>query len=388
MVTGQQKNYIHRQRKIPVLDRCEFRIDKKIATNYHYGVGAFGIIRGVWSHDSTWIAYTQHTKAYIQQVYVYSLKKNKSYGITDGLSEVSEPVFDKSGKYLFFFASTNAGPVVNWFAMSNADMDMTNSIYLVTLRNDIPSPLAKESDEEKEAEEKPQKEKAKKDKPKKDEKKKEEPLSIDFDSLNHHILCLPIDDGNFSNLQVGEEGVIYYLERLALGRDTQLHKFTLKDKKNEVIIPKANAYWLSADNKKILYTSARSWGIVSSSSKMKPGEGKLNVEAIQVRIDPRSEWKQIFYEAWRINRDYFYATNYHGADWKAMQKKYAPFLPHLSCRSDLNRVIRWMCSEIGVGHHRVGGGDVLSSPERVPGGLLGAYFAIEKGRYRIKKVYG
>lgn len=358
---------------------------KKIATNYHYGVGAFGIIHGVWSHDSRWIAYTQHTKAYIQQVYVYSLEENKSHAITDGLSEVSEPVFDKSGKYLYFFASTNAGPVVNWFAMSNADMDMTNSIYLVTLRNDIPSPLAKESDEEKETEEKPKKDESKKDEPKKEESLS---ISIDFDSLNHHILSLPIDDGNYSNLQAGDEGVIYYLEGSASGRDTQLHMFTLKDKKDEVIIPNANAYSLSADNKKILYTAARSWGITSSSSKMKPGEGKLNVDAIQVRIDPKSEWKQIFYEAWRINRDYFYATNYHGADWDAMQKKYAPFLPHVSCRSDLNRVIQWMCSEIGVGHHRVGGGDYINSPERIPGGLLGADFAIENGRYRFKKVFG
>jgi len=358
---------------------------KKIVTNYHFGVGAFGLINGVWSPDSKWIAYAQHTRAYIQQVYVYSLDQNKSYPITDGLSEVSEPVFDKSGKYLYFFASTNAGPVVNWFAMSNADMDMTNSIYLVTLRNDIPSPLAKESDEEKVSEEK---ETPSKKEPKKEESEKEEPFYIDFDSLNHHILSLPINDGNYSNLQTGDEGVIYYLERSASDSNTQLHKFTLKDKKDEVIIPNANAYWLSGDSKKILYTAARSWGITPSLSKMKPGEGRLNIDAIQVRIDPMEEWKQIFYEAWRVNRDYFYATNYHGADWDAMQKKYAPFLPHLSCRSDLNRVIQWMCSEIGVGHHRVSGGDVLSSPQRVPGGLLGADFSVENNRYRFTKIFG
>jgi len=351
----------------------------KIATEFHFGVGPFGTVRGVWSHDSQWIAYTLNTEAYFQQVFVYSLAQNKSFVVTDGLSEVAEPVFDKSGKYLYFFASTNAGPVKNWFAMSSADMEMTSSIYLVTLRNDVPSPLAKESDEEKKVEEKPET---------KGDESQESDMAIDFESLNHHILCLPVPAGNYRNLQAGDEGIIYYLEGQGFGSPTKLHKYNLKERKGDVILPNAMAYWLSHDNKKILHTANLAWGIVSSSAPAKPGEGKLNVAAIQVRIDPVKEWKQIFYEAWRVNRDYFYATNYHGADWEAMQKKYAPFLSDLSCRNDLNRIIRWMCSELGVGHHRVGGGDFIHSPERIPGGLLGANYAIEDGRYKIIKVFG
>ncbi len=111
-------------------------------------------------------------------------------------------------------------------------------------------------------------------------------------------------------------------------------------------------------------------------------------DAIEVRIEPLAEWTQIFHEAWRINRDYFYASNMHGVDWNAMKQKYAVFLPDLAVRSDLNRVIQWMCSELGVGHHRVGGGDMLYQPKNVPGGLLGADYSIENGRYRFKKVYG
>jgi tricorn protease len=107
-----------------------------------------------------------------------------------------------------------------------------------------------------------------------------------------------------------------------------------------------------------------------------------------VRIDPRAEWTQIFNEAWRINRDYFYAPNMHGANWEAMKEKYAAFLPHLATRGDLNRVIQWMCSELSVGHHRGGGGDTLYQPKAVPGGLLGADYSVENGRYRFKKVYG
>ncbi len=155
-----------------------------------------------------------------------------------------------------------------------------------------------------------------------------------------------------------------------------------------MIIAEVNQYQISHDKKKILYQEGESWKIVPISGKSEAGKGNLAINAIQVRIDPRAEWNQIFDEAWRINRDYFYATNMHGVDWKAMRKKYEPFLPHLSCRDDLNRLIQWMCSELAVGHHRVGGGDFYYDPEKVPGGLLGADYAIENGRYRFKKVYG
>ena len=126
----------------------------------------------------------------------------------------------------------------------------------------------------------------------------------------------------------------------------------------------------------------------SDTDKAESGEGELKVDAIQVHIDPMAEWSQIFHEAWRINRDYFYATNMHGVDWEAMREKYEVFLPHLTSRSDLNLLIQWMSSELAVGHHDVGGGDFLHDPETIPGGLLGADYSIENGRYRFRKVYG
>jgi len=121
---------------------------------------------------------------------------------------------------------------------------------------------------------------------------------------------------------------------------------------------------------------------------MDPSKGRLATADLQVRIDPRAEWEQIFHEAWRINRDYFYDPGMHGADWPAMREKYGRFLPHLATRADLNRVIQWMSSELGVGHHRVGGGDFLFDAPDVPGGLLGADYEVAQGRYRFAKVYG
>lgn len=369
---------------------------KKIATEPIYHPGAFGSIRGVWSPDSKWIVYTLNTPAYIEQVHLYSIDQDKSFPVTDGLSNASDPVFDKSGKYLYFFASTDAGPVKHWFAMSSADMRMTRAIYLVTLQKDVPSPLAKESDEEKGAEKKEaaeKDEKSKKDESKKEPDKAETPFVIDFEGLKNRIISLPVDEGNYFSLQVGDEGKIYYLEapgtaRGSFAKGTKLHFYDLEKRKDEVIISEVNNYQISQDKKKILYQEGESWKIVPISGKGEPGKGNLNINSIQVRINPPAEWKQIFDEAWRINRDYFYATNMHGVDWNAMYKKYRPFLAHASCRNDVNRLIQWMCSELAVGHHRVGGGDFLSSPDRVPGGLLGADYAIENGRYRFKKIYG
>jgi tricorn protease len=153
-------------------------------------------------------------------------------------------------------------------------------------------------------------------------------------------------------------------------------------------MPNVNSYKISADHKKLLYISGENFGIVKIADSIKPGEGKLNTDSIQVQINPQKEWKQIFQEAWRINRDFFYDPNMHGVDWDKMQEKYSVFLPHLSCRNDLNRVIQWMCSEVGVGHHRTGGGDTLAQAERIPVGILGADYTIENNRYRFKKVFG
>jgi len=367
----------------------------KIGTEYLYSPGAFGEMFGTWSHDSKWIAYTLNTKAYFRQVFLYSLDQNRSFPITDGLSDVANPVFDKSGKYIYFLSSTDAGPVRHWFDQSNADMNLTYNIYLATLQKDIPSPLFKESDEEEsKKEETGTEESTKKKSNKKGDKNEEAPaFTIDFDGINERIISIPVGSGYFYSLQTGEEGDIFYVDAPNTSSgpsfgEASIIKYSLEKRKKEEVVSGANAFELTADHKKIYYMNRNTWGIVSSSGQHKAGEGKLPVGAIDVKIDPVSEWNQIYNEAWRINRDYFYDPGMHGADWAAMKEKYSVFLPHLSCRDDLNRVIRWMCSEVSVGHHRVGGGDYLQDPDQVGGGLLGADYVIENGRYRFKKIFG
>ncbi len=359
---------------------------KKVGSEYVYGPTRVRTIYHVWSPDSKWLAYTLNTRAYITSVYAYSTEQDKSFPITDGMSEVTEPTFDESGKYLYFFASTDAGPVKDWFAQSTADMRATRAIYLVVLRNNLPNPLAKESDEEKGIQPTERSAGAPTPRP------TPEPFSIDFQGIENRIVALPLPGRNYRNLQAGTANQFYYIEP----DDTPgpgperavLHQYDLAKRKDDSFINGVTDYVVSADKKKILYRSQQNWSIVNVTPKPQPGSGRIQVEEIEVRIDPPAEWKQIFDEAWRINRDYFYAPNMHGADWNAMKRKYASFLPHVTTRGDLNRVLQWMSSELAVGHHRVGGGDTFAQPRNVPGGLLGADYAIENGRYRFKKVYG
>jgi tricorn protease len=379
---------------------------KKVDADYFYS--PVKTLRPSWSPDSRWIAYATNNHAYIQSVRVYSVEKDKSFPVTDGLSDASQPVFDKSGKYLYFFASTNAGPVVNWFTLENQGLSVTRSIYLAVLRKDTPNPLVKESDEEKVAAAEAAREKKGSDEGAKEAKKEETardktdvksdekpkpapvvaPVEIDFDGIGYRILDLPVPAAELSDLSAGDTGQVFF--RRHADEKAALQRFDLKDRKTETLLPDVTEYEISADSKKLLYQVKDAWSIASATvKKIEASDAKpVKVDAIEVRIDPRAEWPQIFDEAWRINRDYFYDPHMHGVDWKAAKAKYAQFLPHAAVRSDVNRIIQWMCSELSVGHHRGGGGDTLAEVRTVPGGLLGADYTIENGRYRFAKVYG
>ncbi|MYM25938.1 peptidase S41 [Duganella sp. FT135W] len=388
--------YVDNAWTLYVLDVASGAI-KKVASEPIYGVNK--TLQAAWAPDSRWIAYALNSMTYTRSAYIYSLEQNKSWQVTDGLSDVVDPVFDKSGKYLYFFASTNAGPSNNWFSQQNEDNRVTRTIWMATLRRDLPSPLIKESDEEKAtppvatvaaAAAKPET-------PKVDPKTGRDdpkvavapvaPIAIDFDGIDTRIVDLPIPAAELSDLQAGEAGQIFFL-REDDGKKA-IQRFDLKDRKAETLLAEADQFEVSADGKKLLYRQKEAWAMGSAGAKtLTPGEGKIKVEAIEVRAEPRAEWAQIFNEAWRINRDYFYDPGMHGADWNKMHAKYAQFLPELSSRADLNRLIQWLCSELGVGHHRGGGGDFFTDAKPVPGGLLGADYEVSEGRYRFKKIYG
>ncbi len=353
----------------------------KIAEDVNYVPGAFRELFGSWSSDGNNIAYTTITETNFQRAWVYSLAENKSHPVTDALSNVTEPVFDPSGKYLYLLASTDAGPVVNWFDQSNNDMESTNSIYLITLQKQTASPFAKEN----EVEEITDSTAAKLlDKPDSNHIK----LKIDWEGIQNRIVTMPIAKGSYRSLQVAKEGELFYLaDAPHAAAPTMLNSYNLKKRKEEPIMP-ADNYTIAAKGDKMLFYNKGKWGIVTTGQKPTP-DAMLNTSLLQVKIAPKEEWKNIFNEAWRVNRDFFYDANMHGVNWVAMKKKYEALLPDIASTSDLYRVMQWMFSELSVGHHRFdAAGDRRTKPDIIPGGLLGADYEVSNNRYRIKKIYG
>jgi len=385
-------SYIDNSMSLYLLDTTS-GATRKISSETLYG--PVPTLHHAWSPDSRWIAYTRNTSTYFQRLELYSLDEERSYAVTEGLSDVGEPVFDASGDYLWFSASTDAGPLRQWFALSSTDTKLTNTLYLAVLRAGERSPLAPENQEEAAPEASDDEDGAPRAEQGDDDTGEDTTpaVTIDFEGLDQRIVALPVEPGFYERLQAGPEGILYYLRADRLGTfwtlegSPSLRRFELEKREEETLGDGIADFVLSADRKKILYSSKGSWAIADA-GKIEPGKGTLPLDEVEVRVDPRAEWRQMFDEVWRIERDFFYDPGMHGTDWPAMREKYEPFLPDLATRSDLNRVLRWMGSELVVGHLFIGGGDSRSEPERVPGGLLGADYEIAHGRYRFARVYG
>jgi tricorn protease len=384
-------SFIDNSRTLYVLDVAD-GATTKVSQNAMYSVERD--LDHNWSPDSKWLAFTTNTSNYFHTIHVWSVATKTATPLTDGFSDARTPLFDPNGKYLYFLASTDAGPVADWFSLSNTDLRETSSIYMAVLPKGVISPLAKESDEEaaKKADEAADKKSDAKADEKKDDSKAVN-VVIDFDRLSQRIQALPIPAGIYDNLQVAKTGQLLYRKAtspvLHNGKlDTVLARFDLTKKKEETLLDDVDTFEVSRDAKRILVSSGERWSIADLGDKIEIGKRPLAVSAITLKIDPPSEWRQMFEEAWRINRDYFYDPAMHGNDWKAVHDRYAALLPDVAVRQDLNRVIRAMASELSVGHSYLTGGESLADVDAVPGGLLGADYKVDNGRYRFAKVYG
>lgn len=374
--------YVDNGRALYVTDISTLKTSK-INADILFHPGVFRNLFGSWSHDSNWISYTLISETNFERAYAYSISEDTSYPLSDGMSNVSEAIFDPSGKYLYMIASTDAGPLVNWFDQSNIDKELTESIYVVTLQKKTLSPLAKQSDEETQEEDNSEEDKNKKGKKKADKKPD---LKIDWDGIQNRVISLPIKPGLYGSLQLAKEGELYYISYDFHSKESSLYKFDFTKRKSEELFPVRN-FIIAGNGKKMLYSNKKSYFISDLGVKSK--EGPLNFNTINVKIHPKEEWVNIFNEAWRVNRDFFYDPGMHGVDWEAMKVKYQPFLNDVSCRSDLYRVMQWMFSELSVGHHRFSSrGDKLHKSKSIKGGLLGADYMVKNNRYQITKIFG
>ncbi len=345
-----------------------------------------------WSPDNKWISYTKLLKNHLRAVFLYSTEDGKSRQVTDGMSDAQFAEFDKNGKYLYFMASTNQGLSPAWLDMSSDDHTTTRNVYAAVLSKTDASPLEPESDEEKGPDKKAEDKKTDADKkPEGGEAKKPEPVTvkIDFDGIDQRIIALPIPARNYEGMDAGKTGILFVrevVETPGAPPSSTEYKFELKTRKTDKVIEGISMFELSHDGEKMMYKQANNIFIAATGSPVKPGEGKLNLDSMEVRVDPREEWKQMYSEVWRIERDFFYDPGLHGLNLAEAEKRYEPYVENISSRGDLNYLFDEMLGELTVGHLYVRGG-AMPEVKKLHGGLLGADYKIENGRYRFARVY-
>jgi tricorn protease len=372
-----------------------------------------------WSPDSKWVAYAKRLRNSLSAVFLFSLGDGKVTKLTDGMSDARHPVFDKDGKYLYFTASTDVGPSLE-FDLHAATRQVSRSIYLVVLSKDEPSPLAPESDEEKSGAGS-QGEAARQgaqtgEQPRPEGGRGAVPIPatvrIDFDNILQRVLALPMPPRRYASLQVAKAGVLLAIESPAAGsggpgmpQGGTVHRYDLKARKSDVAISNVSSFEIAQNGEKMLYRQGERWYITqlrpmaqggaavapapaaaAAPSPVGAATGALQTENIEVKVDPRAEWREMFDDVWRIEREFFYDPNLHGLDIAAMKQKYGPYLDQLGSRADLNYLFNEMLGNITVGHMYVRGGE-MPEVKRVQTGLLGADYTIENGRYRFARVY-
>lgn len=383
----------------------------------------------VWSPDSKWVAYASRLRSLYHAIFVSNADTGEVKQVTDGLADAVWPAWDASGKYLWFLASTDFGLRSQWLDMTSYDHDVTFGLYFAVLKKTEPSPLLPESDEDKgvgattpEPGGRPS--------PRPSPEASESPadpaqagagqtpgpprrprppmvVQIDFDGLAQRIVAVPgVPERQYTQLRSGADGTVFYLEtrpgpaQFGPGSGSELFRYRLSDRKTQSFVTGVAEFELSADGKKLLYRTSTPPGALAPGGRpappslflidserppTQPGQGRLNV-ALRMYLEPKEEFKQIFNEGWRLQRDYLYVPNMHGADWPRMKELYGQMLPHVMHRADLNYLLDMMGAEIAIGHSYVRGGDMPEVPQ-APGGLLGADFVVENQRYKVTRIY-
>ena len=349
----------------------------------------------VWSPDSRWLAYAKRLENQFHAVMIYSVEEHQSRQLTDGLSDAMAPAWDAGGKYLYFLASTNLGLNTGWLDMSSYERPVRRALYLAVLPADEPSPFLPKSDEEHEDEDgEDQEDEESTDEESTDEDASEDDtetvVRIDWDGIDQRILATAVPSKNYVGLVAGAEGVVFFGElsntpSFDMPPEATLHRYNLSDNEASPFLSPVRGYQISADGKKLLYRSGSNWGVVETTGEPSVGDGTIDTD-VRMRVDPRAEWRQIFREAWRYQRDFLYVENLHGADWDEVYRKYAPWVEHLAHRSDLTYLLDVLGGEVSIGHSFTGGGD---NPEvtPVPIGLLGVDLEVDQGRYQIARIY-
>jgi len=349
-------------------------IDSKEVTDVAKGEVGRGFF-GAWSPDSKWITYSLPEHRQMNRIFVYSLRDEKSYPVTDNWYNSGSPMFSENGKYIYFISQRDFNPTYSWTEWDHAYTDM-DGIYLITLAQDTKSPFEPKNDEVVVNKEKDQKEEKK--------NSSDENVVIDFDGILNRTVKLPISASNYSNL-ASAGNKIYYMRNGSADQKPLLLVYDL-DSQKESELGNISGYEISTDKKKMIVGSNGSYYIIDLPTSKLDLSKKLNLDDLKVMLNLHKEWNQIFHQAARAVRDFFYVDNYHGLDWQKNVKKYEPLLKYVNNRIDLTYIMGEMVGELSIGHAYVGGGDYKKA-DKIKTGLLGAQVELDKsGYYKIIKI--
>lgn len=380
--------FIDKAGKIKVLD-----IASGVTTDIDQGLFfSHGNMEGFtfsWSADSRWLAYSRDLENLHNAAFIYDTKEKKTKQVTSGFYSSSNPSFSPDGKYLFVLTNQNFRP---YYSDADNTFIYANSTQLaaIGLQKNTPSLLMPKNDTVtlKDISKPAVKDTAKKDdklKPAEEKKSEVAPVSIDFDNMEQRMELLPVPAGNIGALNVIKGKVLYIRGANTGAEGKPALKFYDIDKREEkTILAEADDYMLSANREKLLVSKSGAMAVIA------PDEGAkfdkpLRLNEMQMMVDPMEEWKQIFTDAWRIERDYFYDGNMHGVNWPQVKDRYLKMLEGAMTREEVDFIIGEMIGELNSSHTYHSGGD-FENTKTIPTGYIGVNWEAAGGFYKIKKI--
>ncbi|MEE4196564.1 MAG: S41 family peptidase [Bacteroidales bacterium] len=360
---------------LDVQSRNIVKVDKAYYENVDVSIHKKPISDYSWSPDSRYIAFSKMNSSFMYQVYLYSLENKQVNCVSNGLFHDFGPVFTQDGEHLLFISNRRFNPTYCDLEWEMVYKDVAG-IYALTLKKNGSSILPLVRDASAAA------------------KESQTMVSIDFEGIQDRVEALPLKRGNYRQLSVNES-TLFYLNaeegdfnkfEFRVPETMNLYRYTFNDQQEQEIIRGVNDYKLSSPGDHIVYKKDFGVGVINTPSLK---DEQVELKDLEFWYNPVKEWIQIFNEAWRLERDYFYEPNMHGLDWMAMKEKYEPLIKRASCRSDVEFIIGELIGELNTSHTYVYGGDSKRKADYVNVGQLGVDWRTDEKHklYRFGKIY-
>lgn len=356
-------------------------IDQEIQL-FQGGLSGFSVS---WSSDSKYITYANSHENGNQHIIIYDIDKKKKNTITSAFYDDGNPVFSVDNKYIYCTTNRTFDPVYSDYDNSWTYPNATK-IGIIPLTKDAVHPIELKNDVVAINERDKKKEDSKEKKKEEEEDQKVKPIRIDFNGIESRMIILPVELGNTGGIKAAKGKVIFLKHPRTGSKDEKsvLKYYDFEEDEEKTILENVDDYKVSFDNNSILVFSEEKMGIIEV-AKDQSLEDHIDTSKMEMTVNPKEEWRQIFADIWRLERDFFYDKNLHGLDWEAMKKKYEPLIEYAASRNDLNKITGALIAELNASHTYRGGGDVVSSSNKTTG-YLGVDWEMHQGKYRIKKI--